>query len=195
MNKLFCPISNSIKFEKIFSIKNFPIFMGVVNKNFKPEFKDLNFWINRSSGTVQIYPRVPLKKLYFKSHGSGKIGKTWGSHHKTFFNLINKYKKSNILEIGGGDNSYAFKADKKTLVTSIEVNPKKNVNNQNHILIKGFFDKPTIKKHKLKNFDMVVHSHLFEHIYDLNKFLRLIYSLLIRNGYHIFSIPNILLAK
>ena len=39
--------------------------MGVVKKNFNAEFKNMNFWINKFSGTVQIYPRVPLKKLYF----------------------------------------------------------------------------------------------------------------------------------
>ena len=41
----------------------------------------MNFYINKT-GSVQIYPRVELSKLYFKSHGSGKIGKTWQEHHQ-----------------------------------------------------------------------------------------------------------------
>ena len=58
---LICPISNNKKFEKLFSLNDFPIYMGVVNKNKKYEYLDQVFRINKSSGTVQIYPRVPLK--------------------------------------------------------------------------------------------------------------------------------------
>ena len=79
--------------------------MGVVEKKYKTEFKNLNFKINKKSGTVQIYPRVPLKKLYFKSHGSGKIGKVWSDHHKEFFLFTKKHLNKKILEIGGGHNS------------------------------------------------------------------------------------------
>ena len=68
--KLICPVSRSTKFSKIFTIKKFPIYMGVVKKDYKYEYKDINYYINRITGAVQIYPRVPLKKLYFKSHGS-----------------------------------------------------------------------------------------------------------------------------
>ena len=68
INFLKCSISNSKKFKKIFSIKKFPIYMGVVKKNFKYELKDINYFINQKTGTVQIYPRVPLKKLYLKFH-------------------------------------------------------------------------------------------------------------------------------
>ena len=83
--KLICPVTGSKKFSELFVIKKFPIYMGVVNKNFKYEFKDLSFKINRISGSVQIHPKIPLKKLYFKSHGSGTIGKTWKNHHLFFF--------------------------------------------------------------------------------------------------------------
>ena len=61
--KLICPISGSTKFSKIFTIRKFPIYMGVVNKNKRFEFKQLTFNINKSSGSVQIHPKVPLKKV------------------------------------------------------------------------------------------------------------------------------------
>ena len=31
-----------------------------------------------------------LKKLYFKSHGSGKIGQIWKRHHEKFYNFLGK---------------------------------------------------------------------------------------------------------
>ena len=73
-NKLTCPLSGDENFEQLFKIENHPIFMGVVDQEYKSEYADMVFHINKNTGSVQIYPRVPLEKLYFMSHGSGKIG-------------------------------------------------------------------------------------------------------------------------
>jgi len=97
MNNFFCPISSSQQYKKIYSIKKFPIFMGVskISKDYK--FKDLNWWINKNNGNVQIYPRVLLDELYFKSHGSGTTGKVWSDHHNLFFSLVKSHIKGNIF--------------------------------------------------------------------------------------------------
>jgi len=113
MLNFFCPISYSKEFKKIFSIKKFPIFMGASKKSHNYEYESLNWWINKKSGNIQIYPKVSLDKLYFKSHGSGTVGKTWKDHHKLFFQLANKYLKGNICEIGGGNNSILNKSDQE----------------------------------------------------------------------------------
>ena len=39
--KLICPINGSSKFTKIFTIRKFPIYMGVINKSKRFEFKQL----------------------------------------------------------------------------------------------------------------------------------------------------------
>tara|TARA_B100001175_G_C19514040_1_gene645977 strand:+ start:595 stop:1734 length:1140 start_codon:yes stop_codon:yes gene_type:complete len=192
--KLICPVTGSKKFSELFVIKKFPIYMGVVNKNFKYEFKDLSFKINRISGSVQIHPKIPLKKLYFKSHGSGTIGKTWKNHHLFFFKFLSKDFRNNVVEIGGGHNSISeiinsIKIKKKYKLISFDPNGKKN-NRRNHTIIKDFFSKKYIKKFKSKT-NLVIHSHLFEHIYDPNKFLINIYDTLQDKGMHIFSVPNL----
>ena len=58
-------------------------------------------------------------------------------------------------------------------------------------MIKGFFDSKTLRKFKLKKFQLIIHSHLFEHIYDINNFLSLVHKQLDDKGLHIFSVPNI----
>ena len=63
-NKLICPVSGSSRFINLFKFKNFPIYMGVVDRNHKVELKNLCFKINKITGSVQIHPRVSLKKLY-----------------------------------------------------------------------------------------------------------------------------------
>ena len=107
--KLLCPISKSKNFKKIYTIKKFPIFMGVSKVPSKYKFNNLNWWINIKSGNVQIYPKISLEKLYFRPHGSGTIGKVWSDHHNFFFSLLKPYLKGNICEIGGGNNSILTK--------------------------------------------------------------------------------------
>jgi hypothetical protein len=194
--KLICPITKSKSFINIFSIKKFPIYMGVVEKKYNAEFKNLNFKINKKSGTVQIYPRVTLKKLYFKSHGSGKIGKLWNDHHKQFFHFSKKYLNNKILEIGGGHNSVSNMFDhfkEKNTVDLISFDPNgKKLKNVKHRLVKDFFNNKNLKKFKIKSdLNLIIHSHLIEHIYSPKKFLLKINSLLLKNGYHIFSVPNL----
>ena len=193
---LVCPISGTKNFYKLFSIKKFPIYMGVVNKNFKTEFQNLNFNINKITGTVQIYPRVSLKKLYFKSHGSGTIGKVWEDHHNQFYQFIKKKINKDILEIGGGHNSISKALSKinKNLdinLTSFDPNGK-ILKNINHKIIRDFFSPESIKKNNIENkFDLIIHSHLIEHIYSPIKFLKDVNKLLDDEGFHIFSIPNL----
>ena len=105
MSNFFCPVSYSRNFKKIFSIKKFPTFMGVVKNNKNYKLANLNWWINKDSGNIQIHPKLSLEKMYFKSHGAGTIGKVWSDHHKQFFNLIKPHLKGNVCEIGGGSNS------------------------------------------------------------------------------------------
>lgn len=187
---LTCPLTHNKKFKKIFTINSFPIYMGTVHKKKKIMCENMNFYINKSSGTVQIFPRVDLSNLYFKSHGSGKVGATWQKHHKVFFNFLKLKNKNTILEIGGGHNSISLKSLKKNIkIFSFDPNGKK-ISNINK-LYKEFFSNQSISKYKLyKKFDVVVHSHLFEHIYEPENFLNSIHSSLKDNGLHFFAVPN-----
>lgn len=189
-NKLICPLSEDKNFKLVFSIKRFPIYMGTVRKNHNIKKKNMNFYINKKTGSVQIYPRVELSKLYFKSHGSGKIGETWQQHHQAFFNFIKLKSNQNILEIGGGHNSISLKSNKKINLTSFEPNVN-NMSSKKKRVIKEFFSSNSLKKHNLfHKFDVVVHSHLFEHIYEPKNFLKAVHKSLKTKGKHIFSVPN-----
>ena len=166
--------------------------MGVSKIPFKYNFHNLNWWINRKSGNVQIYPKISLEKLYFKSHGSGTVGKTWGDHHNSFFNLLKPYIHGNICEIGGGNNSILTKIRNFSKIDSFysfDKNIKIKNKNKKIFKIKKFFSKNFFNKKKNK-FRLVIHSHTFEHLYDPVSFLRTIKFILEKNGKHIFAIPN-----
>ncbi len=193
MVNFFCPVSYSKDFKKIFSIKKFPIFMGVSKKTNNYEFENLNWWINKKSGNIQIYPKVSLDKLYFKSHGSGTVGKTWRDHHDLFFKLVNKYLKGNICEIGGGNNSILNKINNFSKIKKFycfDKNLQLNKKNNKIITIKKFFDKNFFSLNKNSKVDLLLHSHTFEHLYEPNQFLKDVNSVLSKNGKHIFTMPN-----
>lgn len=188
---LICPITKNKNFKLCFSIKNFPIYMGTVPKNFKASYKDMNFYINRNSGTVQIFPRVNLKKLYFKSHGSGKVGKIWREHHNLFFKFLNINGNENILEVGGGHNSVSIRSIKKKRPKVYSFDPNIKIIKKNNRIYNEFFSYKSLKKYNLKGkFDIAVHSHLLEHIYQPESFLNTIFDSLKDNGLHIFAVPN-----
>jgi len=193
MTNFFCPISYSENFKKIFSINKFPIFMGAVKNNKNYEFQNLNWWINKNSGNVQIYPKVSLEKLYHRSHGSGTTGKVWSDHHELFFKIVKPYLKGNVCEIGGGNNSILKKIDdfsKLKNFYSFDKNIKLKKKNSKIKKISKFFYKDYFKSKKNSSIDLIIHSHTFEHLYDPNKFLVDVKSVLSTNGKHIFTMPN-----
>ena len=166
--------------------------MGVSKNPKKYKFKDLNWWINIESGNVQIYPKVSLDDLYFKSHSSGTTGKTWRDHHDQFFRLSNPSIKGNICEIGGGSNSILHKIkdfSKINAFYSFDKNLKLNKKNKKIFKVNKFFNDRYFKQNNIK-FNLVLHSHTFEHLYDPNKFLKTVKSILNKNGKHIFTLPN-----
>ena len=77
------------------------------------------------------------------------------------------------------------------ILTSFDPNGRK-LKNIKHTLIKDFFNSQNIKKYKIKSdINLIIHSHLIEHIYSPRQFLAKINHLLSNDGYHIFSVPNL----
>ena len=177
--------------ELLYTYKKFPVFMGCTNIPIdNDQFHDMNWYISKSSGTIQLNPLLPLNIVYQLSHYSGTIGKLWDEHHSKFAEFILKFSPENVLEIGGLHGTLAKKC--KSFVdidwTIIDPNASSMLSEYNINAIKGFFDENFVPD---KNYKMIVHSHLLEHVYDINKFLKNIQNILKQSsGKMIFSIPN-----
>ena len=150
---------------------------------------DMNWYISKSSGMLQLNPLLPLEVVYQTSHYSGTVGKLWDEHHSQFAEFILKHSPENVLEIGGlhGTLAKKCKSVKNINWTIIDPNPsqleKYNINT-----IKGFFDEHFVPD---KKYQTIIHSHLLEHVYDINKFLLNIQHLLKScAGKMMFSVPN-----
>lgn len=191
MNRNKDIITDTKDLEVLYTYKNFPIFMGCVNHDINDdEFCDLEISISKSSGFIQLSQLPPIEKVYFIPHGSGTIGKSWEEHHSKFAEFICKNDKKNILEIGGYKKILYNKC--KSCINNIDwtvVDPNIELDNTSVKCIKSFFDENFEENTK---YDAIIHSHLFEHVYDVNLFLKKIKSILELNGVMIFSVPNML---
>jgi hypothetical protein len=186
-----CPITGENDLELLHSFKKFPIFMGCVNNHQNNDIlSDMNWFIGKKNGVIQLNPLIPLETLYSQSHGSGTVGKLWELHHKSFAEFISKFKLQNILEIGSGHgklikNYFSYYPESKWTV--VEPNPK--IQKDRRIKVyKGLFDESFSFNN---NIEGVVHSHVIEHLYFPLNLLRNIYNKIRIGTFHIFSVPNL----
>lgn len=186
-----CVISKG-DLELLHSFKNFPAFMGCSDRSADTDVKsDLNVYISKNTGILQINPLLPLEILYSESHNSGLTGKSWSKHHAELAKFISKFNVNCVLEIGGGHGTLAAEYSRITEVNNrnwiiIEPNPTP-VDGCKAKIVKGFFDNKFSIDMQV---DAVVHSHLFEHMYDPDRFVSDINNFLRVGNYIIFSVPN-----
>jgi len=176
--------------EFLYKYKTFPAFMGCVNSPIQDDVLfDMSWYISKNSGMIQLNPLLPLEIVYKESHFSGTIGKIWDNHHENFSIFISKYKPKNVLEIGGFHAILANKCFKYIKCDWTIIDPNPQINKDCKIKkIKGFFDE---KFNCNDRYDTIIHSHLIEHVYDINKFLDKTVSLLEEKAKVIFSVPDL----
>lgn len=175
----------------LYSFKKFPVFMGCTNQEKKFDLlADMNWSISEESGLIQLNPLLPLEVIYKEQHGSGCVGDLWNQHHLAFAKFVHFFNFKTVLEIGGlhGILSKLYQDLDETIDwTIIEPNPIP-VDGVTAHFIKGYFDDHFTFA---KQADAVIHSHVFEHIYDPHIFLNHISNFLSDEKYMLFSLPNL----
>jgi predicted SAM-dependent methyltransferase len=179
--------------EKLFSLQNFPVFMGCTEDSIDKDIhRAMNFCICENCGGVQLNPCITESIVYKKAHGSGTVGKAWEKHHKEFADFILKFNPPEILEIGASHNFLAknyLKKSKNAIWNIIDPNADKKSSILNNLRHKqGFFslDYPVDKK-----YDCIVHSHTFEHFLEIQLIVKKFFDILNPEGIMIFSVPNL----
>jgi SAM-dependent methyltransferase len=176
--------------EFLYKYNKFPAFMGCVDAPIENDMLfDMSWHISKNSGMIQLNPLLPLEIVYKESHFSGTVGKIWDNHHENFSIFISKYKPKNVLEIGGFHAILANKCFKYIECNWTIIDPNPEINKDSKIkTIKGFFDETFDCR---DDYDAVIHSHLMEHIYDINKFLDTLSNILKEKSKVIFSVPDL----
>jgi hypothetical protein len=186
-----CLITGNTDIEHIYTFKRFPIYMGCTEDldSSSDLFADMKWGCSQSSGNVQLMELIKPDILYSQHHNSGTVGEIWRQHHKKFYEFISSHGCSNALEIGGATGSLAnlFLENQQDIKwTVIEPSLKLSIDDPRITCIQGFFEDYNFNS----TYDAVVHSHLFEHVYDPVKFLTKIRNLLNTGDSQFIALPN-----
>jgi 2-polyprenyl-3-methyl-5-hydroxy-6-metoxy-1,4-benzoquinol methylase len=188
-----CVLTGAEDLEMVLKIDKFPISMYTVGEEEREESDlkaDMQWWISKSTGCVQLGPLVPLDILYKQGHGSGAVGKTWEQHHSKLADFIRECGVKSVLEIGAGHGVLArqfVEAHSDAQYHIVEPNLPE-WSHERVTMYKGMFDSNFKIDEKV---DAVVHSHTFEHIYEPKQFLRDVAQFLEDGKWHIFSLPRL----
>ena len=164
-----CAITSDDDLEILIS-KDYPIFCGCVSQDSIEQdiIATQTFAISKQYGVIQLKKLIPLDMLYQYGHDAGSVGNLWETHHIEFSKFIIESTPKNVLEIGGGHSKLALNClqQKEIKWSIVEPNPTQKDDSINYI--ESFFTKDVLLK---DNYDTIVHSHTFEHIYDPHSFL------------------------
>jgi hypothetical protein len=141
-----------------------------------------------SCGLIQLAQLLPLGLLYPVAHGSGVVGGTWRQHHAAFARFLEQFQPTSVLEIGGSHGLLSVEYHRIADIPwhIVEPNPMP-VPDCRATFTKGFFGADSRFEH---GFDMVVHSHVFEHIYHPRAFLADLRTHLAAGTTLCFTLPN-----
>jgi hypothetical protein len=184
-----CCVTGQQDLEPLYKLERFPVFMGCVDSPASEDLvSDMDWWISRSSGMIQLRHLLPLDVLYPESHGAGAIGALWEHHHKEFADFVHTSTPSAVLELGGAHGILAREYRRHATIdwTILEPNPAPVADCEARF-IKGFFDNTFLFDGP---FDTVVHSHLFEHIYEPDQFVEQLAYFMTIGQQLVFSVPN-----
>lgn len=183
-------ITGGASLEDLHTLPNFPVFMGSVEHDRSDDLTaDMSWSISRDSGLIQLKNLLPLDVLYQAQTTTSAVGALWMKHHREFAAFIRDYAPKAVLELGGAHGILSVEYHKYQDIpwAIIEPNPAP-ADGCKARFIKGFFDS---KFSLAEPVDTVIHSHVFEHLYEPAEFMRHL-SEFVRGGqYMIFSIPHL----
>ena len=185
-----CVVTGSKNLEEIYRFIDFPVHQGTTNAPFEEDLRmDLIFDICKESGMIQVRNLVPEPVLYNQEH-SRSIGGTWQRHHKKFADFLRKYEPCKVFEIGGGIGFLEtfYNNGKYTPVPWIILEPNAEPIEGCHAEYeRGFFN----ESYSIKSeYDTLVFSHLFEHIYKPYEFMSHLSAEIAIGKKMVFSVPD-----
>jgi SAM-dependent methyltransferase len=185
-----CSVCENNNFKNIYKLDQFPIKLVCNIINLNNDIKDtLSFIQCDNCLTIQLSNLIPLEILYSNSHNFISNGETWNNYFKLFSNSIKDIIfKKNILEIGCPSGKIVKKVNDYNKWYIVDPNKNDKIEFEKNVyFIKDFFNE---NFNINDNIDVIIHSHLFEHIYEPNIFLNKCYNILNDNGEMFFGIPN-----
>ena len=215
MERKKCAICEFENNTTIFSLKDVPLKITCSDTIIK-KYSDMTFFQCNNCNTIQLQKLIPLDILYSDSHNFTSVGNIWYNYFELFTEKIkNLVNNKNVLEIGCPSGKIANKLDNYNKWFIVEPNKNKNmIFNEKIVFIEKLFDndftplcisntqsaslcplhsalEEGVQECNIsEKIDIIIHSHLFEHIYSPNEFLKKCNEVLKEDGEMFFGIPD-----
>lgn len=189
-------LTNEDTMEHLYILKDFPVSLSCVDYNVKHNKKlDMIFEICKKTGIIQIKNAPSLNDIYIYSHNTS-IGKTWNDLFTIFADkintIINKNNFTDVIEIGSGVVlRLAHKILKNKSIINYTIYEKnlsfKYVEDKRIKIYNSYFTPNT----QINKCDIIIHSHVLEHIWNPVEFIECIKNNINNDTYHCFIVPNL----
>ena len=194
INRKVCVITGKKDLEHLYTLKDFPVFIGCTSTDQKQDlFADMEWLISKSSGVIQLKKLLPLDVIYSEYH-SEAIGEIWHRHHEQFSDFIcDNVKDLTILEMGGSNGTLAEKCLKKNknirwTIVEPNLDPKYKPTSSNINICKSYIED---QLDIITKSDVFVHSHVLEHLYTPYETMQIVANKQSVGDKMIFSIPDL----
>lgn len=176
--------------ENLFSVSKMPMFMGAVSKfNDELLYSDMTYTKCKECNCIQIKELIDSNILYQNNHNLDTIGDLWSNHYLEFSNFLkNDISGKRVLEIADPSckvAKYISKLSKEWEI--VEYNPDFKTKSKNVKFIQKWFD----VNFNEGSYDVLVHSHFFEHLFNPISDLKKMNECINIGGKMYFSVPNL----
>lgn len=178
--------------RRVIELSSIPAYMGVSGRTHDSDQFFKQEWLAcETCEGLQLRSPLPIDLIYLENHHTGPIGRTWNDHHHKFADFILKRMDSEkkILEIGGADGFLSrllIEAQSTFHYTIVEPSP--SITGDSVTVINGYIEDHL---NLISESDLVIHSHVLEHIYNPREFFLEIAKSMRQHQLTVFSIPNI----
>lgn len=162
-----CVLCRKILQQTELLLPDFPVYMGTTTGEQNEDLSADQSWsICSTCGIIQLRYLAPLDVLYAVNHSTEAVGDIWKNHHLAFADLVKRHIKKercSILEIGAAHGTLARKILEDSNGDYTIIEPDATFYDPKIKFIKGFFEEHL---NKLGDFDIIIHSHVLEHLYQ-----------------------------
>lgn len=196
-----CPITDSTTSVEYFSLGNIPLVNNLCDT------REQSFLADKFPLTLVYYPESKLTSLNVAVDGNllfshylykSSVNKPYVEHCKMMFNHIQEYVSvtdgTTFIDIGGNDGTllHTFKSVTDKHISVLNVDPSKNLTEisleRGVPVLNEFFSVDSMLNYE-NQIDVITSTNVFQHLKDINSFVKAVKLALNVNGVWILEFP------
>lgn len=185
-----CAVCDGTAFDSLLTLERVPVYMGCTDADPSTDAFADQIWCTCSRcGAPQLRFLPPLDLVYAGQHNVA-LGGVWERHHHALVRFLGVSPGERVVEIGGSTGALAriaLEEGRAAAWTVVEPNPTFVPGGGIHLVEAFIEDVPDV----LDSADLIVHSHVLEHLYEPRAFLATVAQGSAPEARMVLSVPNL----